>query len=114
MESYLGVRPKSDSDGVLQEIHWSLGAFGYFPTYALGNLISSQLYDQVSVAIPDLPDQIAEGSFSELLAWLRKHIHVFGRRKSAAQILRETTNSELSIESWIHYIEKKYETLYGH
>ena len=114
MESYLGVRPKSDSDGVLQDIHWSLGAFGYFPTYALGNLISSQLYDQVSVAIPDLPDQIAEGSFSELLAWLRKHIHVFGRRKSAAQILRETTNSELSIESWIHYIEKKYETLYGH
>jgi len=113
MESYLGVRPESDSDGVLQDIHWSLGAFGYFPTYSLGNLMSTQLYDQASQDISALPDQIAEGSFSKLLEWLRTNIHAHGRRKSASEILDEVTNSKLSIESWIHYIEKKYEKMYG-
>ena len=113
MESYLGVCPETDSDGVLQDIHWSLGAFGYFPTYALGNLISTQLYDQASKEIPGLAGLVSEGSFLELREWLRSNVHVHGRRKSATQILLETTNSKLVIESWIHYIEKKYEKVYG-
>ncbi len=113
METYIGIRPETDSDGVLQDIHWSLGAFGYFPTYTLGNLISTQLYNQAAKDIPDLAGQIGEGSFTELREWLRLNIHKHGRRKSAKEIINETTNSKLVIESWIHYIEKKYEKVYG-
>lgn len=113
MEAYLGVRPTSDSEGVLQDIHWSLGAFGYFPTYTLGNLISTQLFDRASRDIPGLQENIAAGSFSDLLDWLRSSIHRHGRRKSASEILLESTGSDLSVESWIHYIEKKYEKIYG-
>mgnify|MGYP001550157309 CR=1 FL=1 len=113
MEEYLGVRPETDSDGVLQDIHWSLGALGYFPTYALGNLISTQLFNQAASEIDDLDGKIESGSFDDLLDWLRKNVHVHGRRKSATQILEDATGSGLSVDSWIHYVEKKYEKVYG-
>lgn len=113
MEEYLGVRPETDSDGVLQDIHWSLGALGYFPTYALGNLISTQLFNQAASEIDDLDGKIESGSFDDLLDWLRKNVHVHGRRKSATQILEDATESGLSVDSWIQYVEKKYEKVYG-
>ena len=72
MREYLGVTPPNDSAGVLQDIHWSGGSIGYFPTYALGNLISVQLWEKILADIPDLPDQIRRGEFSGLLGWLRK------------------------------------------
>jgi carboxypeptidase Taq len=113
MEEYLGVRPETDSDGVLQDIHWSLGALGYFPTYALGNLISTQFFNQAASEIDDLDGKIESGSFDDLLDWLRKNVHVHGRRKSATKILEEATGSGLSVDSWIQYVEKKYEKVYG-
>ncbi|MBT3449224.1 MAG: carboxypeptidase M32, partial [Bacteroidetes Order II. Incertae sedis bacterium] len=113
MESWLGVRPSKDSDGVLQDIHWSLGAIGYFPTYALGNLMSTQLFNAAKKAIPDLDAKTAQGDFSALLDWLRTNVHQHGRRKTAGQILLDATGSELSSESWMHYAQSKFGELYG-
>jgi carboxypeptidase Taq len=113
MEEYLGVRPESDAEGVLQDIHWSLGAIGYFPTYALGNLMSTQLFNAARKAIPNLDDRIRQGSFSELLAWLRENVHRHGRKKSAGEILTDATGSGLAVDSWIQYIRGKYEQMCG-
>ncbi|GMQ82246.1 MAG: carboxypeptidase M32 [Rhodothermia bacterium] len=113
IEAYLGIRPSNDAEGVLQDIHWSLGAIGYFPTYALGNLMSTQLFDQASSDIPNLAEQISSGSFEALLGWLRTHVHRHGRKKSANEILTDATGTGLSVESWIHYIRSKYEDIYG-
>ena len=113
MESWLGVRPSKDSDGVLQDIHWSLGAIGYFPTYALGNLMSTQLFNAAKKAIPDLDAKTSQGDFSALLDWLRTNVHQHGRRKTAGQILLDATGSELSSESWMHYAQSKFGELYG-
>jgi carboxypeptidase Taq len=114
MEEFLGIRPTTNSEGVLQDIHWSLGAIGYFPTYTLGNLMSAQLFDQAELDIDGLEAQIGRGSFGELLSWLRENVHRHGRRRSATRILRDVTGSEISIDPWIQYVKTKYEELYGY
>lgn len=108
MEAYLGIRPKNNADGVLQDIHWSLGAFGYFPTYALGNLMSAQLLEAIRRAIPDLDDQIRAGRFEALLGWLRTNIHRHGKAIDAGDLLERVAGSRLTSEPWIAYIEGKY------
>ena len=113
MESWLGIRPENDAEGVLQDIHWSLGAIGYFPTYALGNLMSVQLFDAALWAMPDLHDQFRRGEFAELLSWLRTHVHQWGRRKTAGEILRDATGSDLSAAPWMDYARSKFGSLHG-
>lgn len=113
MEQYLGLRPDTNADGVLQDIHWSLGALGYFPTYALGNLMSAQLFDQAHDDLPDLDNQIAAGQFEPLLHWLRTHIHQHGRRVEALDLLRQVTGEGLSAVPWLNYIREKYSAIYG-
>ena len=112
MESWLGVRPQSDAEGVLQDIHWSLGAIGYFPTYALGNLMSVQLFEAADGHIGGLDQQIARGEFAPLLDWLRANVHQWGRRRTAGQILQDSTGSGLSAEPWLGYIRTKFGELY--
>ncbi len=112
MSDYLGISPENDTEGVLQDIHWSLGAFGYFPTYALGNLMSTQLYNQAVRDLPTLESQIAEGNFAELLAWLRENIHRHGRRLDANDLLEAVTGEPLQAGSWLTYIRRKYGELY--
>lgn len=113
MESWLGVRPQDDSEGVLQDIHWSLGAIGYFPTYALGNLMSVQLFNAAEAAIPDLHDRFRRGEFETLLEWLRTHVHQWGRRKTAGEILQEATGEDLSAGPWMAYARQKFGALYS-
>ena len=113
MQDYLGLTPDTDSDGVLQDIHWSLGIFGYFPTYALGNLMSTQLFNKARQDIGALDDQIASGQFSELLQWLRQHVHCYGRKLLAPEILKQATGESLDSASWIAYIKEKYNAIYG-
>src|SRR5690606_39707845 len=96
MHEYLGIQPRNDADGVLQDIHWSLGAFGYFPTYALGNLMSTQIFEQAGRDLGDLDEAIAEGNFGELLAWLREHIHRYGRKLDGLDLLERATGQGLS------------------
>ncbi len=113
MEEYLGLRPETDADGVLQDIHWSLGAIGYFPTYSLGNLMSAQLFDQAKQDLPDLEAQIAVGQFAELLGWLRTNIHQYGRKLEALEILERVTGEGLNAGPWLEYIRQKYGEIYG-
>ncbi|NNE45894.1 MAG: carboxypeptidase M32 [Rhodothermales bacterium] len=113
MVEYLGLRPANNATGALQDIHWSLGTFGYFPTYTLGNLISVQLFDRLRADVPGVTDDIGRGDFDRLLAWLREHVHRHGRSRSAAQIIQDTCDTELSAEPWLTYIRQKYGEIYG-
>ncbi len=109
---YLGLAPADDASGVLQDIHWSAGLIGYFPTYALGNLISAQLFERATLEITDLEDQIASGNFAELLGWLREHIHRPGRKFTASELLRRITDSDIDAGAWLGYVRAKFGRLY--
>ncbi|UCH63715.1 MAG: carboxypeptidase M32 [Fidelibacterota bacterium] len=113
MEEFLGVRPQNDAEGVLQDIHWSMGAIGYFPTYTLGNLYGLQFYEAAKDQIAHLEEKIAMGDLGSLREWLRENIHQVGRAKTADELVRELTGGPLSAEPFIHYLEQKYGELYG-
>jgi carboxypeptidase Taq len=113
MEDMLALAPGSDADGWLQDIHWSLGAVGYFPTYTLGNLMSVQLFEAARDDLGDLDAQFEQGEFAPLLGWLREHVHQHGRSRDAGQILRDATGESLSAEPWLGYVRRKFGAVYG-
>ena len=113
MQEYLGVTPTNDTEGVLQDIHWSMGAIGYFSTYALGNLMSTQFFDQAKKEIPSLDEKIRSGQYLELREWLREKIHVHGRKFNANELLERVTGSPLQADSYLAYIHSKYGEIYG-
>jgi carboxypeptidase Taq len=111
MRADLGLEVPDDRHGCLQDIHWSMGAIGYFPTYTLGNLYAAQLWEAARRDLPDLDGGIARGEFGDLLGWLRDRIHRHGRRYSALELCRRATGVELSAEPFFRYLEGK---LRGH
>lgn len=113
MQEYLGVTPPNDAKGVLQDIHWSGGAIGYFSTYALGNLVSAQLWEKINKDIRNLDDQIRKGDFSELLAWLRRNIHQHGQKYEPQELVERVTGSKITPEPYVRYLTKKYGEIYG-
>jgi carboxypeptidase Taq len=113
MREYLGVTPPNDAKGVLQDIHWSGGMIGYFSTYALGNLISAQLWEKINADIHDLDGQIRKGDFSQLLDWLRKNIHQSGQKYEPQTLVKKVTGSKITYEPYIRYLTKKYGEIYG-
>jgi len=112
MEEYLGIVPSNDAEGVLQDVHWSLGAFGYFPTYTLGNLYSVQFYEQAKLEIPHLEDEIAAGQLMMLRRWLGQKIHRWGRMFTPDQLAQRVTGKSLDPEPFLSYVERKYGELY--
>ena len=113
MQEYLGIVPPDDARGVLQDIHWSGGAIGYFSTYALGNLISAQLWEKIRKDIRNLDDQIRKGDFSELLGWLRINIHQHGHKYEPQTLVEKVTGSRITPEPYLRYLTKKYNEVYG-
>mgnify|MGYP000973867437 CR=1 FL=1 len=113
MQDYLGVVPPNDALGVLQDVHWSGGMIGYFSTYALGNIISAQLWDKFNAINPDLDDQIRAGDFSALLSWLRVKIHQFGRKYEPQELVQRVTGSKIDSAPYMRYLQKKYTEIYG-
>lgn len=113
MSDFLGLSPPDDATGCLQDIHWSMGAFGYFPTYALGNLFAAQFFDAARRDMPDLPEHIRRGEFRPLLAWLRNNIHRHGQRWRADELIRQVSGRPLSTGPFATYIEEKFKPLYG-
>lgn len=113
MEEFLGLRPETDADGCLQDIHWSFGLVGYFPTYTLGNLMSVQLFEAAARDLGDLDAQFSEGTFTPLREWLRENVHQYGRARSAAEILKGATGESLSAEPWLAYVREKFGAVYG-
>jgi carboxypeptidase Taq len=113
MRDYLGITPPNDAKGVLQDIHWSGGSIGYFSTYALGNLVSAQLWEKINKDIRDLDDQIRKGNFSELLGWLHANIHQHGRKYEPQTLVQNVTGSKITYEPYVRYLTKKYSEIYG-
>jgi carboxypeptidase Taq len=109
---YLGIESPNDADGVLQDVHWSSGAIGYFPTYSLGNLYAAQLFAQAAEAIGDLQAMFRRGEFRPLLEWLRQQIHLQGRRYPAAELARRATGQPLCHDALIRHLRGKFASLY--
>ncbi len=113
MKEYLGILPPNDALGVLQDIHWSGGMLGYFSTYALGNLISAQLWEKINKDVPDLDEQFRKGKFDALLGWLHTNIHQHGRKYDPQDLIQKVTGSKITPEPYVRYLTKKYSEIYG-
>ena len=108
MEERLAIRPGNDGEGCLQDVHWAVGSFGYFPSYALGAVIAAQLYETLRSDVPALDEQLAHGEFSGLLGWLRNHVHGLGAKVPVQELLRGATGKPLSASFFTRYVEAKY------
>jgi carboxypeptidase Taq len=113
MKDYLGVVPPDDARGVLQDVHWSNGLIGYFPTYSLGNLISVQLFEKAKADDPAISSQIEQGEFNALLEWLRKHVYCHGRKFLPTELLERGIGAPLRAEPYVDYLKSKYSEIYG-
>ena len=113
MKELIGIEPETDAAGVLQDVHWSMGAFGYFPSYALGNLYGLQFWDKLKSDLPQCESQIAQGNFAPIRAWLHDTIYVWGRRLEPQELLKTVTGKELSAGPFLDYLDTKYAKLYG-
>ena len=112
-KEYLGIVPPNDAEGILQDVHWSFGGFGYFPTYALGNLVSAQLWEKMSEEIKDVEDKLEKGEFNVILAWLRKNVHVHGAKYKPQELVQKITGSKITPEPYIKYLNSKFGEIYG-
>ena len=108
MKEYLGVDVPDDAHGVLQDMHWSIGLFGYFPTYQLGNIISLQIWERARADLGDLEEQFARGEFGPLREWLREHIYRHGSIYPPRELLQRVTGSELDPEPYLKYLRTKF------
>jgi carboxypeptidase Taq len=114
MWEYLGIEVPNDTLGVLQDVHWSGGSVGYFPTYALGNLISAQIWEKVTTDLPDLYDGFEQGEFAPLRDWLREHLHRYGRKFTPGETLeRVVGTSQIDPEPYVRYLREKLAAIYG-
>ncbi|MCC9656586.1 carboxypeptidase M32 [Rhodopirellula halodulae] len=111
-EEVIGVRPPSAADGVLQDVHWSAGLIGYFPTYTLGNLAAAQLYDAAKDELGDLDTMVRRGEFSPLHQWLVRHVHQKGRTRTVDELIVEATGKPLSAAPLIHSLRSRYGQVY--
>jgi len=112
MDDFLGVMPKNDVDGVLQDMHWSGGSFGYFPTYAIGSIYASQLYHQLVEEKTEVNSDIENGDFEQIIAWLRDNVHCYGRLLTAEEIITKCCGEGLNAEVFVKYLKDKYYKLY--
>jgi carboxypeptidase Taq len=113
MKEYLGVTVPSDAMGVLQDIHWSSGAIGYFSTYSLGNIVSCQIWEKVMADIPHLYDQFEQGEFMTLREWLREHVHQYGRKFTPKEKLQKIVGDGINVGPYVRYLKSKYSEIYG-
>jgi carboxypeptidase Taq len=113
MQEFLGVVPSDDADGVLQDVHWSGGMIGYFSTYALGNLVSAQLWERIQIDLPNLNDEIRSGDFSALLGWLREKIHRHGAKFEPQEIVERVTGSKIDPGAYLRYLHAKFGSIYS-
>lgn len=110
---YLGVTPASDSEGVLQDVHWSVGAFGYFPSYTIGNLYAAQLNQTLVKDIPQYETYLEDGDLKPFKEWLRENVYQYGRQYSSQELLERVTGEPLSVTPFMTYIKQKYNQIYG-
>jgi len=108
MQDYFGITPKNDSEGCLQDVHWSMALFGYFPSYTLGNLYAGTLYSSLKQSHTDYEKKVKSGDFSFINTFLKEKIHTFGRRYSPVDLIEKATNTPFSPKPYLDYLEQKY------
>ena len=113
MKDYLGITPPNDARGCLHDIHGSYGSIGYFATYSLGSMFAVQLYEKALQDIPAIPAQIEQGQYAELLGWLRKNVHIHGRKFTLDELAQKVTGESLQSKSYVAYLKKKFGEIYG-
>jgi carboxypeptidase Taq len=107
MEEYLGIAVPDDARGVLQDMHWAGGSLGYFPTYALGNVISVQIWERALDDLGDLDDRFERGEFGDLREWLREHLYVLGAKFTPQETIERVTGSRIDAEPYLRYLRRK-------
>lgn len=112
-KQYLGIVPPDDAQGVLQDVHWSFGGLGYFPTYALGNLVSVQLWERMLQDIPDVEQQVENAKFDGILNWMREHVHVHGSKYEPQELMQKITGSKITPEPYMRYLDTKFGEIYS-
>jgi carboxypeptidase Taq len=112
-QAYLGITPDTDTVGVLQDVHWSAGLYGYFPTYSIGTILSAALFDKAVEQCPNIPAEIKQGKFDTLLNWLRTNIHQHGRKFDPKDLIQRATGQPLQSRSYMNYLKTKYSAIYG-
>ncbi|MFT9849013.1 carboxypeptidase M32 [Aneurinibacillus sp. REN35] len=112
MEEYLGLVPPDDARGVLQDVHWSGGDFGYFPTYSLGNMYAAQLEAALARSIPNYQDAVRQGEFAVITGWMREHVHCHGKLLAPSEIILRATGEGINANYLTSYLEKKYTDVY--
>ena len=111
-EQYLGIRPGKDSEGVLQDIHWSQGSLGYFPSYALGSAFAAQMYAWMKKQM-DVEACLRSGDIGAIVRVLREHIHRYGKMRESRRLLKDMTGEDFNPDYYIRYLKEKYGALYG-
>ena len=113
MEEYLGIVPENDALGVLQDTHWAIGYFGYFPSYSVGNVLSVQLFDAAIEARPEILPEMERGEFGTLLAWLRENVYCHGKKYEPDDLIERATGRPPETGPYLRYLESKFGKLYG-
>ena len=113
MEEYLGVTPSDDKDGVMQDIHWSGGSIGYFPTYALGNVMGAQIYETVMSRRPETRGELARGEYTGLLGWLKENLYTHGRKFMPRDLAMKLNGKPLDPKPYLRYLTSKFGEIYG-
>jgi carboxypeptidase Taq len=109
----LGVKIENDSEGVMQDTHWASGLYGYFPSYALGNIYSGQILARIKEDIQDWRSQLAQGNLKNVKGWLGKNVHSLGDLCDPAELIEKMTGKKLDAKPYLEYLEEKYSALYG-
>ncbi len=113
MNELLGVTPPTDTEGCLQDVHWTRPGFGYFPTYALGNLYAAQLFETAVSQNPTIIDELDRGQTTSLVAWMRENVHQHGRKFTPRELIQQATGQPLSHEPFMRYVTEKFSDIYG-
>ena len=112
MKEYLGIDVPSDTEGVLQDTHWSGGSFGYFPTYAYGSAISAQLYSAMNKEL-NIEEVLRSGTTKAINEWLKEHVHQYGGSKLPEEILLKATGEKFNPQYYVNYLKEKYSKIYN-
>lgn len=110
---FLGITPRNDAEGVLQDVHWSRGSIGYFATYAMGNLIGGQIWAVMTRELGDQMDRMRSGDFAPVLNWLRDRIYAQAKRYPPKELIQRVTGRTMAAQDWLAYADEKYRALYG-
>jgi carboxypeptidase Taq len=108
----MNINQPNTIEGVLQDMHWSCGDFGYFPTYSIGTIYAAQLFYQLAKEKPEVTQQIARGEFKNIIEWLRGHVYEYGRMMTADEIIKKACHEGLNPQIFVSYLKEKYYTLY--